>query len=300
MLQVNVGCCVVYVALLPHALSLVSECLLDLIRSSPIRSRHQALSSIRWILYLATLLIFPSSRQDRTLSVSPSIPPNIFSTSTMASNDENAQPDDLEEQQRLAQDYQPDVLGPFVGPPRHLEVLLEEFEPSDPRCIKIKNLAKEYPYIRRMKGDGSCGYRALLFGFLVNLCQHAIDGGPDPLEFSKVIDRHVQAMKDRGFDEMIFEDWVATMRETLGALSKTLARDTHIHNQYAPHAHLAIDLEQAFNDEEKNSELIQYARMATSSWLIQVDSKSVVSLDFLIECSGCLSLYRFYSTHEYW
>lgn len=192
---------------------------------------------------------------------------------------------DLEEQQRLAADFKPQeaVDGLFVNPLEPLIEVAEEFDDGDPRQTKVRRLAKDFPYIRRMKRDGSCGYRALLFGFLLNLSYGFVHvsangkGGQNPRDlFTDLIDKHVQAMKKRGFDEMIFEDWVETVRETTKQLGEDLHRVLKSDGTESLST-VTESLDKAFNDDEKNMELIQYARMATSSWMIVVNPDKVVS-----------------------
>lgn len=199
---------------------------------------------------------------------------------------------DLEEQQRLAADYKPDVDGLYVGNIEQVSDLAAEFDAGDPRQTKIRKLAEDFPYIRRMKRDGSCGYRALFFGFLLNLSRGYLGLGTkegeaktNPIDrvglnprdlVEQLIQKHVQAMKSRGFDEMIFEDWVETVRQTTGTLGDDLGSTLGSPKQRLLFECVRI-LAEAFNDEEKNMELIQYARMATSSWLIIVNPDKVVS-----------------------
>jgi len=45
-----------------------------------------------------------------------------------------------------------------------LEMLEFEFAENAPFLIKIKNLKLKYPEMRKIRRDGRCFYRALLFG----------------------------------------------------------------------------------------------------------------------------------------
>ncbi|ERF69927.1 hypothetical protein EPUS_05471 [Endocarpon pusillum Z07020] len=73
---------------------------------------------------------------------------------------------DMEAFQRLSDTYQPDVQGPLVRDKLPIQTLINEFNNADPAYVtKTVALASSYSQYRPIKGDGQCGWRAVVFGY---------------------------------------------------------------------------------------------------------------------------------------
>lgn len=113
---------------------------------------------------------------------------------------------------------------------------------------KTKEICKHYSSIRRIKGDGNCFYRAVIFGHLEVLLQN---------------ERGMQIFKDEliqtgkelllaGFSESSFEDILNTFVSVLVC--------TEADNQDST-------LLKVFNDQSTSDSMVQYLRLLTSAYL---------------------------------
>jgi len=168
-----------------------------------------------------------------------------------------ASKEDIEEQLRKAKDWQSGGNAPLVSEEDTLETLLDEFPESDRRYKKLENLQREFPRFRRMKGDGSCGFRALLYGFLYNLSFMG-----DAARFVELKARLKAAsamLEARGWSDFIYEDWLERTQELCEEMNK---RDPETGRQI---------LQETFNDEGTPTEegrsvsVLQYFRVSTEA-----------------------------------
>lgn len=121
-----------------------------------------------------------------------------------------------------------------------------------------------------MKRDGSCGYRALIYGYLYQLCQStpsSSSSSPSSAttrlqEAGKHFSTLQTLFKPRGWDAFIYEDWLAACESLCQELKKVLAKGDG-EEQAAGKI-----LEQRLNDDETSVEILQYLRAVTSSWML--------------------------------
>ncbi|KAJ8341387.1 hypothetical protein SKAU_G00336780 [Synaphobranchus kaupii] len=119
---------------------------------------------------------------------------------------------------------------------------------EQPEDEKNKEISKHYSSIRRIRGDGNCFYRALIFGHLESLLQ-------DERGMQIFKDELIQTGKElllAGFAESSFEDILNTF---VSVLERTEAE-----NQDST-------LLKLFNDQSTSDSMVQYLRLLTSAYL---------------------------------
>jgi hypothetical protein len=84
---------------------------------------------------------------------------------------------------------------PIVSPPLQLHALIGDFPHNEPLVAKTVDLSNVYIGFRRIKGDGNCYYRAVMFSFLEQLVAFANQDLRNVL-----IDTFVNRLKDSGGD----------------------------------------------------------------------------------------------------
>uniref|UniRef100_A0AAY4ASX2 ubiquitinyl hydrolase 1 n=1 Tax=Denticeps clupeoides TaxID=299321 RepID=A0AAY4ASX2_9TELE len=103
----------------------------------------------------------------------------------------------------------------------------------------------KYAFVRHVRGDGNCFYRALCFGLLESLLRD--DRGMQSLK-EKLI-RSGRELLTAGFDERAFTDLLSIVRPDVGALD---------------HEDVLLQL---FNDQLISDSMVQYLRLLTSAYL---------------------------------
>ncbi|KAI1895419.1 hypothetical protein AGOR_G00106090 [Albula goreensis] len=117
---------------------------------------------------------------------------------------------------------------------------------EQPEDGKIEDICNQYAFIRRIRGDGNCFYRALIFGHLESLNERGLQIFKDKL---------IQTSKElllAGFAEGSFE---------------------HLHNTFVSVLeHCEVDhqgstLLELFNNQATSDSIVQYLRLLTSAYL---------------------------------
>ncbi|KFY15618.1 hypothetical protein V491_05618 [Pseudogymnoascus sp. VKM F-3775] len=166
---------------------------------------------------------------------------------------------DLEAQQALARDYQPDLKGPLVGPKKSSHAITEEYAKADPIYVtKTAKLPQTYSHYRPVLGDGNCGWRALGYSYFETLQKL---GNKDQLEeeIARMMSLTSFIQTWCGYDEWLFED----MREEVLSLLTDIATTIHV----GPTSDADSIILQRFNDEEISNAIIYYFRLLASAWL---------------------------------
>lgn len=107
------------------------------------------------------------------------------SSTSIPSSDQHADQLTLQQlgtiQEEIAQ------IQPLIGEPVRVEVLLTDYthSPSPGFIPGIQYLSKEFSYMRKVRGDGNCFYRALLFGYLENLLKFHLSGNEESIAIAK-------------------------------------------------------------------------------------------------------------------
>ncbi|XP_036398885.1 ubiquitin thioesterase OTUB2-like [Megalops cyprinoides] len=117
-----------------------------------------------------------------------------------------------------------------------------------PEDEKTQDICKQYAFIRRIKGDGNCFYRALIFGHLESLLQNVRD-------MQNFKDKLMQTSKDlltAGFNESSFKDILNTF---VSVVERCEADDQ------------GTTLLELFNEQHASNSTVQYLRLLTSAYL---------------------------------
>ncbi|XP_028832138.1 ubiquitin thioesterase OTUB2-like [Denticeps clupeoides] len=117
-----------------------------------------------------------------------------------------------------------------------------------PEDVKYQEVCKRYAFVRHVRGDGNCFYRALCFGLLESLLRD--DRGMQSLK-EKLI-RSGRELLTAGFDERAFTDLLSIF---INVLERSEAED---------HEDVLLQL---FNDQLISDSMVQYLRLLTSAYL---------------------------------
>ncbi|KAK1793251.1 hypothetical protein P4O66_011650 [Electrophorus voltai] len=113
---------------------------------------------------------------------------------------------------------------------------------------KFQDNCHEFEYIRRVKGDGNCFYRALCFQLLESL----LSNESDMQRFKDKLIRGQQELLTAGFDESTFKDFLSTFLSVLDQLEADSCEET---------------LLGLFNDQATSDSMVRYLRLFTSAHL---------------------------------
>ncbi|KAJ8399176.1 hypothetical protein AAFF_G00415550 [Aldrovandia affinis] len=119
---------------------------------------------------------------------------------------------------------------------------------EQPEDGKTKDICQRYAFIRRIRGDGNCFYRALLFGHLELLSQN---------------DRAMQNFKDKLIqtgNQLLLAGFVgSSFQDILNTFVSVLERSEANHQEST--------LLELFNDKATSDSMVQYLRLLTSAYL---------------------------------
>ncbi|KAL5345003.1 hypothetical protein ACLOAV_009956 [Pseudogymnoascus australis] len=183
--------------------------------------------------------------------------------------------DDLDAQEALAKDYQPDLKGPLVGPKKSSHAITEEYAKADAVYVaKTAKLPQNYSHYRPVLGDGNCGWRAIGYSYFETLQKL---GSKDQLEEETARMMSLSSFIETwcGYQGWLFED----MREEVLNLLRDLAATVHLR----PPSDAESIILQRFNDEEISSAITYYFRLLASAWL---KANSVTYRDFIPDGLG--------------
>ncbi|XP_076833969.1 ubiquitin thioesterase OTUB2-like isoform X2 [Brachyhypopomus gauderio] len=113
---------------------------------------------------------------------------------------------------------------------------------------KLQDDCHGFEYIRRVKGDGNCFYRALCFRLLETL----LSNESDLQIFKDKLIRSQQEILTAGFDESTFKDSLTTFLSVLDQLKSDVCEET---------------LLGLFNDQATSDSMVRYLRLFTSAHL---------------------------------
>jgi len=106
---------------------------------------------------------------------------------------------------------------PLISLPKKVDVLLQEYSNTEsPGFIPgIKCLSENFSSMRKVRGDGNCFYRALLFGYLENLLNLYLSSNEESIQFAKseheriikIIQNSLQELISLGYPEYAIESF---------------------------------------------------------------------------------------------
>ncbi|RDL36119.1 Cysteine proteinase [Venustampulla echinocandica] len=165
---------------------------------------------------------------------------------------------DLEAQEELARNFQPDLQGPLVGEKKSSLAIAEEYAKADPIYVaKTTALPQKYSHYRPILGDGNCGWRAAGFSYFETLLRLGNQAQLEE-EVARMISLNNFLTTVGGFEDWLFEDMV----EETTSLLKDLAELMPTSPQAA-----ADLLRQRFNDPNVSNAIVYHLRLLASSWL---------------------------------
>lgn len=95
--------------------------------------------------------------------------------------------------------------GPLITEKIPLSYLEEEFKNHSIFLQKINTVKKNFPVYRKLRRDGSCFYRALIFGILENFIE--TDNKARLAEFQKLMLKSKEDLKSVGFEDFVIDDF---------------------------------------------------------------------------------------------
>ncbi|KAF4084244.1 hypothetical protein AMELA_G00126430, partial [Ameiurus melas] len=119
---------------------------------------------------------------------------------------------------------------------------------EESKAGKHQNICHQFGFIRRVKGDGNCFYRALCFTLVESLLHNesAIQ------RFRDMLVRSHHALLTAGFDESAFKDLFNTFNRVLERIETDACEETLLN---------------LFNDPVTSDSMVQYLRLLTSAHL---------------------------------
>lgn len=140
----------------------------------------------------------------------------------------------------------------LVGDKQSIGILFDEYKNNLTYYNKIKQLQNKYKYIRNVRGDGSCFYRAYMYGIFELACNKPSVCN----QLIKTIEPTLDQMCDNtsiNADRFTIEDFYDTVMDQLRYI-----RDNQLSSTY---------LIELFNDESQSESIVYYARLLTSLYL---------------------------------
>lgn len=163
----------------------------------------------------------------------------------------------MAELQKLSSEYNPDVVGDFVGHRRSSDAITAEYARADPiYVLKTQALANRYYQYRPVKGDGNCGWRALAFGYFEVLYRAT---NRERIEREAARLKSYNTLLNRvGYDQDLYIDFVQETLDLLDRTAASLGRQDDDGEQ---------KLLASFNDEGISNSIITHFRLITSAWM---------------------------------
>lgn len=163
---------------------------------------------------------------------------------------------EMERFQKLSNEFEPDVQGPFVSDKQSSHSIALDYANADTTlAAKTSALAASHPTTRVMKGDGNCGWRAVAFGYFETLFALR-----DPIRLQQELTRikSLNTLLDQvGQQEHLYEIFVDATEEVFAQTSQAIQNgdqdETYLVN--------------AFNEEYNSNAIITHFRLLTSAWM---------------------------------
>ncbi|KAI9715211.1 MAG: hypothetical protein M1828_000909 [Chrysothrix sp. TS-e1954] len=123
---------------------------------------------------------------------------------------------DIEEQQRLAESYQPDLELSNISERIPLLEFASQYEEHARYSVKLQNLVRSHHEYRKVKGDGNCGWRALIFAYfeILDTTCHAEKITSEEVRLKNLVDGLSDETKS------IFEDPIDQLHELFVSITK--------------------------------------------------------------------------------
>ncbi|KAI9656930.1 MAG: hypothetical protein M1831_004478 [Alyxoria varia] len=123
--------------------------------------------------------------------------------------------DDVEEQRRLAEGYEFGADGPAVSDKRPIAEIVSKYASHQIYAKKTQDLGAKFSEYRAVKGDGSCGWRAVLFSYFEILLHN--DAGKVAQEKSRIqqVYATISSTRSDGTIDDFFEEGILSVLDQM-------------------------------------------------------------------------------------
>lgn len=165
-------------------------------------------------------------------------------------------PEELEQFQKLSDQYQADLPGPLIGEKLPMDVLATEYAQADAAfVVKTTGLAASHSAYRAVKGDGQCGWRATVFSYFEILLQ---SGDPSMVQTEKIrFQTFEDTMRMIGLDYDILVDMFDSTWELYDKVLEAVQSSN-------PHESVVLNF---LNDENVSNSIVYHFKMVTSAYM---------------------------------
>ncbi|XP_065322324.1 ubiquitin thioesterase OTUB1-like isoform X2 [Gordionus sp. m RMFG-2023] len=137
----------------------------------------------------------------------------------------------------------------LIGEKQKFEDIFKDYD-NDPLYIeKLKELSNKYAFIRRVRGDGNCFFRAFAFSYFEYLSNHKLQID----KFLSVCKDYKSQLINSGTSDYILEDFYQSVETSLISIRDNLPEG---------------NLDEIFNDDGLSNYIVIYLRLITSRYLI--------------------------------
>ncbi|GFS60063.1 ubiquitin thioesterase OTUB1 [Trichonephila inaurata madagascariensis] len=138
---------------------------------------------------------------------------------------------------------------PLIGPKCDLALLQKEYAEDDLIYQqKVNDLRSKYRYVRKMRPDGNCFFRAFTFAYLESL----LNDKQEYKRFKEIASKTKEDLVSLGFSQFTIEDFHDTFMDVLGKIEQEMTVE---------------DLLAIFNDQGSSDYIVVYMRLITSGYL---------------------------------
>ncbi|GIY06685.1 ubiquitin thioesterase OTUB1 [Caerostris extrusa] len=153
-----------------------------------------------------------------------------------------------EETERISTTFSKDVNHDEAIMAQEREIEREIAETNPLIAKKVNDLRKKYSYIRKMRPDGNCFFRAFTFAYLESL----LTDKQEYKRFKEIASKTKDDLVALGFSQFTIEDFHDTFMDVLGKIEQDMTVE---------------DLLETFNDQGSSDYIVVYMRLITSGHL---------------------------------
>ena len=144
---------------------------------------------------------------------------------------------------------------PLVSEELNINTLIEEYKSNEEYSKSIENISKKYKFLRKIRRDGNCFYRAFIFRLFEHICIKN-----DKILFEKIKQKILESKElteRNGYDWMVVEDFYDLFLKEFTDCFNSLTYKTTVRDY----------LDALFKDKDKGNYLIYFLRFCIASYL---------------------------------
>lgn len=112
---------------------------------------------------------------------------------------------------------------PLIGDTVNVNVLAESYANSSSGFLPgIEDLSRRFSYMRKVRGDGNCFYRSVLFGYLENLLKLHLSGNEESVRVAKAEHERISSVIRNSFQELVSLGYPEYALETFYDVTKLI------------------------------------------------------------------------------